>query len=96
MWQKQLKQWKVLAEVSALTCALLHSVCNLEVAQMKVQHNLIPEHMLYEFELGHNTAMEATKKICCVKEKGVKYSNQRVQEILPLRLQVPWQRGKFN
>ena len=30
---------------------------------MNVQPSLIWEQMLYEFELGHNVAMEATKNI---------------------------------
>ena len=38
---------------SALSCcALLHSMHDLKVTQMNVQHHLICELMLYEFELG--------------------------------------------
>ena len=56
--------------VGMLTCcALLHSVHDLKATQMNVQHSLIHEFMLYEFELSHNT-MEATQNIYCMKGKG--------------------------
>ena len=36
---------------------------------MNVQHSLIQELMLYEFEMDHNAA-EVTKNICCAKSEG--------------------------
>ena len=36
---------------------------------MNMQHSLIQELMLYEFEMGHNTA-EATTNTCCAKDVG--------------------------
>ena len=39
-------------------CALLHSVCNLKVAQMNMQRCLIREFMLYEFKVSHNWEMQ--------------------------------------
>ena len=36
---------------------------------MNVQHILIQELMLYEFELGYN-AVEATRHICCANDEG--------------------------
>ena len=45
-------------------CALLHSMPNFKAAQMNMQYSLIQELILYEFELGHNSA-ETTKYICC-------------------------------
>ncbi len=55
--------------VGALTCcALLHSMCDLKVTQMNMQHNLIQELMLYEFELDYIT-VEATKNICVLPDK---------------------------
>ena len=61
---------EVLAEVGsivvvgALTCyTLLYSVSDLKAAQMNVQHSLIHELLLYEFEQGYNT-VEATEEIC--------------------------------
>ena len=76
MWLKLFKLWKVPAMVgsvvlvNALThCALLHSVCDLKAAQMKVLSCLIQDFMLYEFRLDYKTA-EATKNICCVKSDG--------------------------
>ena len=40
---------------------LLYFEWDLKAIQMNVQHSLIYKLMLYEFELGHNAAMEATK-----------------------------------
>ena len=37
---------------------------------MNVQCSLIQELMVYEFELGHNSA-EATKNISCAKSEGI-------------------------
>ena len=49
--------------VDTLTrCAVLHSVCDLKVAEMNMQWSLIRELKLLEFEVGHNT-WEATKNI---------------------------------
>ena len=48
---------------------LLQSVYNLKAAQMNVKCSLMHKFMLYEFELGHNTA-EPTKNIYCVKGDG--------------------------
>ena len=45
---------------------LLHSVCDLKVAQMNVQCSLIWELMFCQFEQGQNT-IEVTKNICCAK-----------------------------
>ena len=48
-----------MAAFGALTrCALFRPVCDLKAVQMNVQHSLIREHMLLEFELGHNAAAE--------------------------------------
>ena len=73
---KQFKSWKVLSVIGStvvvgalIPYALLHSMCYLKVKQMNMQHCLIWEPILYEFEPGHNTK-EATKNICCVKMKG--------------------------
>ena len=55
--------------IGVLTYALLYSLCDLKAAQMKVQHSLSQECMLYKCELGH-IAMEVTKNICCVKGEG--------------------------
>ena len=44
-------------------CALLHSVCDLKASQMKVQHCLIWELILYGFELSPNRKEETNKKI---------------------------------
>ena len=66
---------------SVLTQALLHSMCDLKIAQMNLKYSLIQELLPYEFKLGHNAA-ETTKNIYCVK------GNQTVEEIL-LRLQEP-------
>ena len=46
-----------------------HSMCDLKVTQMNVQHILIWKLMLYEFERGYNVA-EATKNVCCAKGEG--------------------------
>ena len=55
--------------VGALTHrSLLHSVCDWKAGQMNVQFNLIQEHMLYKFRLGHIT--KATKNIYIVKGEG--------------------------
>ena len=52
--------------LGALThCTLLHSLSNLKVAQMKVQCGLTREFVLYEFELGHNTAESAKEHLLC-------------------------------
>ena len=80
LWQKQFKPWKVLTVVgsivvvSAVTyCALSHSECDLNTAQMNVLHSLFQELMLSKFELGHN-AVEATPlNFLC--EGAVDYSN---------------------
>ena len=51
-------------------CALYRCVCDyLKADHMNVQHSLIQELMVYEFEMDHNTA-EATKNICCAKGEG--------------------------
>ena len=42
--------------IGALTCALLHSMCDLKATQMNDQHNLIWELILYELKLGYNAA----------------------------------------
>ena len=47
-------------------CALLHSVCDLKLAQMNEHCNLIQELILYK---GHNLS-ETTKNICCMKSEG--------------------------
>ena len=53
--------------VGALThCALLHSVCDLKAVQTNVHHSLLRE-LLYEFELIHYAAAEASRNICCAK-----------------------------
>ena len=44
-------------------------MCDLKVAQINIQHSLIWELRLYNFELVHNT-VEATKNICCVVDEG--------------------------
>ena len=68
IWPKQFKVLTVVSSIvviGALTyCALLHYIYNLKAAQMNVQHSLILELMLYEFEFQQN-AVEATKTICC-------------------------------
>ena len=52
-WLKQLKQWKLptvfgsIVEVSVLTCALLHCMCDLKDAQINMQHCLIQEFILW-------------------------------------------------
>ena len=43
--------------------ALLHYICDMEAAQMNVQHILIRKLMLYEFDLDYN-AVETIKNIC--------------------------------
>ena len=59
-----------IVEVSALTrCILLHSVCDLKVAQINVQHSLIQKLLLYELETD-NYATEATKNICSAIGEG--------------------------
>ena len=71
-WSEPFELWKVLAVVRrikiicVLTCALLHSKCNLKAAQMNVQHSLIRELMVYKFELSHKN-VETIKNICCAK-----------------------------
>ena len=71
-WPKQMKLWKVsgvvdsIVVVGVLTYALLHFMCDLKAAQLKVQCSLMKELMLYEFELSHD-AVESTKNICCIK-----------------------------
>ena len=60
--------------IGMLICfALLHFMCDLKAVQINMQYSLIQEYVciqrLYEFELVHN-AMEATKNICYVKDKG--------------------------
>ena len=78
--------------VGALThCALLHSICDLKVALINVQHCLIWELLIYDLKLGHNV-MEITKNISCVKGDGTldhKTINQMVKKNLLLRLQEP-------
>ena len=65
---QQFKPWYVSAVlgsivvVGALTCVLLHSVCDLKITQLNMQRRLIRLLMLYEFEQNHNAA-EVTKKI---------------------------------
>ena len=57
--------------VGALTrCVLFHSVCDVKAEQTNVQHGLIWELMLQEYELDHN-ASEATKTIYCAKSEVV-------------------------
>ena len=64
--------------VSALTCVLFHSMCDLKATQINVQCNLIMGIILYEFELGHNTT-DITYNICSVKSDGaVHHKNQVV------------------
>ena len=92
MLLKQTKPWEVLTKVdsvvivSTLTlCVLLHSRLDLKAPQMNVQHCLVQELVLYEFELGHNTK-EANKTFVMQKEKEqlikVQWTNQMVREIL--------------
>ena len=72
MWPKQFNLWNVLIVVGSIVVAgaltLVHgfTMWNLKAAQMNLQHSLIWEIILNEFELGHNT-VEETKNICCVK-----------------------------
>ena len=44
---------------------MVHSMCDLKVTQMNLQHGQIMEFMFYEFELN-----QVTQNICCVKGKG--------------------------
>ena len=66
---KQFKSWKVLTVVGSIMvvrmltcCALVHSICDLKVTRMNVQHISIQKLMLYEFKLGHNV-IEVTKNL---------------------------------
>ena len=45
------------------------TLCNLKAAPMNMQHSLIWILMLYEFDLGCNSA-EVTKRICDAKGEG--------------------------
>ena len=51
--------------VGVLTCALLHSMCDLNSCRDELKNSLIQKRMLYKFKLDHNT-IEATKNICCM------------------------------
>ena len=46
------------------------SLYDFKASQMNIQHCLIWEFMLFEFEMYCNAAV-ATKKICCVKGEGL-------------------------
>ena len=77
MWLQQFKLWKVSSMVGSIVvvsvlarCEFLHSVCDVKATQMNMQHNLIQELVLYEFELSHNT-IKFTKNICCTKWERV-------------------------
>ena len=53
---------------------LLYSVWDLKATKINEQESLIREHMLHEFEQGHNT-MEANENICWVEvENAVDHS----------------------
>ena len=87
IWPNQFKPWKVptvvgsIVVVGALTCcALLHSMCDLKVTQMNMQHSIICDLMLCDFKLGCYMT-EATKNVFCVKGKGL-IIHRKVQEIL--------------
>ena len=54
--------------VGMVTYALLHYMCDLRAAQMKVQYSLIQELIFYKYEVGYN-AIKATKNICCAKSE---------------------------
>ena len=54
-------------------CGSWCTMCNLKAAQTNVQHILIQELMLYEFELVDNT-VEVTKNICAKCEGAVGHS----------------------
>ena len=45
-------------------------MCDLKVAQLNVQPNLIREVIFNEFELDHNAA-ETFKNICCAKGEDI-------------------------
>ena len=51
------------------TDTLLHTMRDLKVKQMNMQHSLIWKLILYTFELSHNTT-DATKNICGAKCEG--------------------------
>ena len=53
--------------------ALLHSVYDLKARQMDIQHSLIWEFILFEFELSYNAA-EASKNIWTKGQSAVAYS----------------------
>ena len=64
-------------------------MCNLKVAKMNVQPNLIRELILYVFELDYNATV-ATKDICCAKsECAVDHTTVTVVEEILFRLQEP-------
>ena len=88
IWPKLFKLWKLhpgvgsIMVVSALTCVLLDSLCDLKAVPMNMQCSLIRELMLYEFELNHYT-VEATKKHLFDRWRCscLLYSNQIVKKI---------------
>ena len=76
--------------VGVLTCALLHSMCNLKAAQMNLQCSLIWELMIYGFELVHKT-VEVSKNVCFAKDEPAVDRNQvsRWLKIFCLRCKNP-------
>ena len=74
-WLKQFKLWLVpavvgsIVAVGVLTCALVHSMFDLEAAQINELCSLIWELRLHEFKRCHNP-MEASANICRVKSEG--------------------------
>ena len=64
----QFKLWKVPVDsiviVGSLTLSsLLRSMCDLLVTQINVQHNIICEFMLYEFDMSNKTIDETKKHL---------------------------------
>ena len=52
-----------------ICCVVLHTVRDSKAAQVNVQHSLIGELLLYEFELGHYSE-EGRKIICYGKDES--------------------------
>ena len=74
-------------------CVLLHSMCYLKAAQINVQHSLIWEFMLSKFEYRSNQKHLLYERW---RYNWSLYSNQMVQEILPLEWQELQWPGKIR